>query len=97
MGERLRDGIFALRLPPAARRRDHFVSHAYIVPHATDKTSPYGAGWNHGPFEMTMLILAFFGQSPPGWARSVRRRRAAPARCAPPGSRIRIGLREHAQ
>jgi hypothetical protein len=38
MGERLRDGSFALRLPLAARRRDRFVSHAYIVPHATDKT-----------------------------------------------------------
>jgi hypothetical protein len=39
MGERLRrHGRVALRLPSAARRRDHFVSHAYIVPHATDKT-----------------------------------------------------------
>ena len=28
MGEMLRDGSFALRLPLAARRRDHFVSHA---------------------------------------------------------------------
>jgi hypothetical protein len=38
MGERLRDGSFALRLPLAARRPDRFVSHAYIVPYATDKT-----------------------------------------------------------
>ena len=38
MGKRLRDRRFAQRLPLAARRRDHFVSHAYIVPHATDKT-----------------------------------------------------------
>jgi hypothetical protein len=39
MSERLRrHGNVALRLPRPARRRAHFVSHAYIVPHATDKT-----------------------------------------------------------
>ena len=38
MGERLREGCFVQRLSLPARRRDHFVSHAYIVPHATDKT-----------------------------------------------------------
>jgi len=29
---------WGLRLPRPASRRAHFVSHAYIVPHATDKT-----------------------------------------------------------
>ena len=39
MSERLRRrGEVALRLLRPARRRAHFVSHAYIVPHATDKT-----------------------------------------------------------
>jgi hypothetical protein len=39
MSERLRrHGNVALRLPRPARRRAHFVNHAYIVPHATDKT-----------------------------------------------------------
>lgn len=39
MSERLRRrGNVILRLPRRARRRAHFVSHAYIVPHATDKT-----------------------------------------------------------
>lgn len=39
MSERLRrHGNVALRLRRPARRRAHFVSHAYIVPHATDKT-----------------------------------------------------------
>jgi len=44
MSERLRrHGSVALRLRRPARRRAHFVSHAYIVPHATDKTR-YGHG-----------------------------------------------------
>jgi hypothetical protein len=44
MGKGLRrHGSVALRPPPAARRREHFVSHAYIVPHATDKT----LAWPH--------------------------------------------------
>jgi hypothetical protein len=39
MSERLRrHGKVGPRLPRPARRRAHFVSHAYIVPHATDKT-----------------------------------------------------------
>ena len=39
ISERLRrHGNVASRLPRPARRRAHFVSHAYIVPHATDKT-----------------------------------------------------------
>ena len=42
MGEGLRrNGGVALRLPPAARRREHFVSHAYMVPHATDKARQF--------------------------------------------------------
>jgi hypothetical protein len=41
MGERLRRHGSAALLPlPAARLREHFVSHAYIVPHATGKTRP---------------------------------------------------------
>jgi len=31
-------GSTALRLLPAALLREHFVSHVYMVPHATDKT-----------------------------------------------------------
>ena len=39
MGEGLRrTGRTALRLLPAALRREHFVSHVYMVPDATDKT-----------------------------------------------------------
>ena len=46
MSERLRrHRNVGLRLPRPAPRRAHFVSHAYIVPHATDKTRRlrYGA------------------------------------------------------
>jgi hypothetical protein len=53
VSERLRrHGNVALRLPRPARRRAHFVSHAYIVPHATDKTRtprPPGAVTALGP------------------------------------------------
>lgn len=39
MGEGLRrTGSTALRLLPAALRREHFISHVYMVPYATDKT-----------------------------------------------------------
>jgi hypothetical protein len=39
MGEGLRrTGSTALRHLPAALRREHFVSHVYMVPDATDKT-----------------------------------------------------------
>jgi hypothetical protein len=39
MIERLRcHGNVGPRLPRPASRRAHFVSHSYIVPHATDKT-----------------------------------------------------------
>jgi hypothetical protein len=39
MIERLRcHGNVGPRLPRPASRRAHFVSHPYIVPHATDKT-----------------------------------------------------------
>jgi hypothetical protein len=71
MSERLRrNGSVALRIPSAARRREYFVSHAYIVPHATDKTRSLrngrdGIGQSRQAFFVFGLIvlptLAFVG------------------------------------
>ncbi len=45
MGKRLRgNGSVGLRIPAVAPRREHFVCHAYIVSHPTDKTPSYAAG-----------------------------------------------------
>jgi len=57
MSERLRrHGNVALRPFRPARRRVHFVSHAYIVPHATDKTA--GLRYSHAARDRGQPIRA---------------------------------------
>jgi hypothetical protein len=69
MSERLRrHGNVALRLIRPARRRAHFVSHAYIVPHATDKTrTPRPPGVRDNFVGSKIIFCARAGQAVPVW------------------------------